>query len=399
MNTLPATGKLDSAMPATHGNAAQAPATPRHGDSGFSDLLAIARAADAEPSRPASTFVAEARAVQNRDADEPRERGRAPDDATTPAATLDGTATPSCAVVPVAAPAVWSAGAATPGDRIAAAAKPSAMTDGTQVSVSELAAVAAPAPASTAAAVTAGDAAVGDEGDAHTSNDARAGFRARAADASAAAAVTASASTATSTMSNPAPTAPAAGDAALGTPPILGSAPAGAAFTAAQAGAAETLPGAATDATIAPDLRSPAFAPALGARVALLLRDGVREARLQVNPAGLGPVDVRIAVDGSLARVDLLAEHAPTRAALEQALPALAGALREAGLTLAGGGVFDAARDAGTRNGGGRPDGGTHDPGSRSGDVPPPPHDGITPDPARLAAVTATARGLVDVYA
>lgn len=359
MNTLPATGKLDSAMPATHGNAAQAPATPRHGDSGFSDLLAIARAADAEPSRPASTFVAEARAVQNRDADEPRERGRAPDDATTPAATLDGTATPSCAVVPVAAPA----------------------------------------PASTAAAVTAGDAAVGDEGDAHTSNDARAGFRARAADASAAAAVTASASTATSTMSNPAPTAPAAGDAALGTPPILGSAPAGAAFTAAQAGAAETLPGAATDATIAPDLRSPAFAPALGARVALLLRDGVREARLQVNPAGLGPVDVRIAVDGSLARVDLLAEHAPTRAALEQALPALAGALRDAGLTLAGGGVFDAARDAGTRNGGGRPDGGTHDPGSRSGDVPPPPHDGITPDPARLAAVTATARGLVDVYA
>lgn len=289
-------------------------------------------------------------------------------------------------------------GTATPGDRAAAAARPAALADGAQASVSELAAVADPAPASTAAAVMAGDAAVGVEGDVPTSNDTRAGFRARAADAPAAAAVTASASTAPSAMSSPARTAPAAADAALGTS-IPGSAPAGAAFAAAQAGAAETLPGAAADATIAPDLRSPAFAPALGARVALLLRDGVREARLQVNPAGLGPVDVRIAVDGSLARVDLLAEHAPTRSALEQALPALAGALRDAGLTLAGGGVFDAARDAGTRNGGARPDDGTHDPGSRSGGVPTPPHDGIAPDPARLAAVPATARGLVDVYA
>jgi flagellar hook-length control protein FliK len=38
--------------------------------------------------------------------------------------------------------------------------------------------------------------------------------------------------------------------------------------------------------------------------------------------------------------VDFQADLAPTRQALESSLPALAGALQEAGLTLAGGGVF-----------------------------------------------------------
>ena len=86
-------------------------------------------------------------------------------------------------------------------------------------------------------------------------------------------------------------------------------------------------------------LDSPAFAPALGAQISLFARDGVQTARLQLNPAELGPITVQIALDGSAARVDFQADLASTREVIEASLPALAGALQEAGMTLAGGGV------------------------------------------------------------
>jgi hypothetical protein len=90
---------------------------------------------------------------------------------------------------------------------------------------------------------------------------------------------------------------------------------------------------------------TPAFAAALGQQVGLWLRQGVPQALLQLNPAELGPVAVRITLDGTQAQVDFTALHAATRSALEASLPALAGALREGGLTLAGGGVFDRPRE------------------------------------------------------
>ena len=95
----------------------------------------------------------------------------------------------------------------------------------------------------------------------------------------------------------------------------------------------------AQDSPIGPEVGSPGFAPALGARMVWLARDGVESAQLQLNPAELGPVAVRLAIDGSQVRVDMVAEAAFTRQALEESLPALASALRDAGFTLAGGGV------------------------------------------------------------
>lgn len=82
------------------------------------------------------------------------------------------------------------------------------------------------------------------------------------------------------------------------------------------------------------------FAPALGTQVAVWLREGVQEAQLQLHPAELGPVAVQIALDGLQAQVDFHAAHARTRDAIEASLPSLAAALRDAGFTLAGGGVF-----------------------------------------------------------
>lgn len=86
------------------------------------------------------------------------------------------------------------------------------------------------------------------------------------------------------------------------------------------------------------------FGPQLGAQISTFVRGGIEHARLHLNPAEMGPVSVQIQLDGQTALVHLSAENAHTRQALEQALPLLAGSLREAGLTLSGGGVFEQPR-------------------------------------------------------
>ncbi len=94
-------------------------------------------------------------------------------------------------------------------------------------------------------------------------------------------------------------------------------------------------------ASIATPVSSPAFAAAAGYRIAVMVQGGVETAQLQLNPAGMGPVRVQIAVDGQNAQVHLAAELSDTRQALEAALPQLASQLRDAGFTLTGGGVFE----------------------------------------------------------
>jgi flagellar hook-length control protein FliK len=143
--------------------------------------------------------------------------------------------------------------------------------------------------------------------------------------------------------------------------------PAATAAPASTTTAAGTLPAAAGpvhEARIPVPLDSPAFAPALGSQISLFAREGVQTARLQLNPAEMGPISVQIALDGNAARVDFQADLAGTREVIEASLPALAGALQDAGLTLAGGGVFqqspgqqgqgDAASAAAPRHGAGR---------------------------------------------
>ena len=84
--------------------------------------------------------------------------------------------------------------------------------------------------------------------------------------------------------------------------------------------------------------------------VSLLARGGVQEAELHLNPADLGPVSIRIQLEGSEAQVQFGADLAQTRQAIEAGLPELASALRDAGFTLSGGGV---SQHAGQRQGDG----------------------------------------------
>ncbi len=120
------------------------------------------------------------------------------------------------------------------------------------------------------------------------------------------------------------------------------------ALAASSAVQAPAAPGtaAATDATavIEAPVTSTAFAAEAGYRIAVMVREGVTSAQLQLNPAEMGPVTVQIVVDGQSAQVHLAAAQADTRQALEASMPQLASSLREAGLTLTGGGVFEQAQ-------------------------------------------------------
>jgi flagellar hook-length control protein FliK len=86
-------------------------------------------------------------------------------------------------------------------------------------------------------------------------------------------------------------------------------------------------------------VQSPEFRELLGSQISLLAKDGVQSAELHLNPAEMGPVSVQITLDGTQARVDFGADSAQTRQFIEASLPELASALRDAGLTLSGGGV------------------------------------------------------------
>jgi flagellar hook-length control protein FliK len=120
------------------------------------------------------------------------------------------------------------------------------------------------------------------------------------------------------------------------------------ATVAASASPQATAAAAVADAFIAQDVRRPEFVPVFSARIATLVQEGIEQARVHLNPVDMGPVSLQLSLDGLQVRVDMTAEVAATRQVLEQALPSLAGALREAGFTLSGGGVAPPAEAANT---------------------------------------------------
>lgn len=100
-------------------------------------------------------------------------------------------------------------------------------------------------------------------------------------------------------------------------------------------------------ASLEPTPGTPAFTEALGVQLSTWLESGVQHAVLELHPAELGPIDVRIALRDGQTQVDLAAEVASTRAALAEAMPRLVEALGEVGLNLSGGAVSDLASSAG----------------------------------------------------
>ena len=77
------------------------------------------------------------------------------------------------------------------------------------------------------------------------------------------------------------------------------------------------------------------WSQAFSEKMTYLVKQDIQGAEIRLNPAHLGPVEVRIAINQDQAHVTLAASQGATREALEAALPKLREMLSDAGLTLA----------------------------------------------------------------
>lgn len=150
--------------------------------------------------------------------------------------------------------------------------------------------------------------------------------------------------------------------------------------------AAEAPPPAPVQASLPTPVDSPEFPQALGTQLSMLARDGIQQAELHLNPADMGPISVQIELNGNLAQVDFGADSAATRDIIENGLPELAAALRDAGFTLSGGGVHQQAQQGRRDEAAGRPGGR-----GRQADEP--------DTPAQVRSQARVSAGGVDLYA
>ena len=90
-------------------------------------------------------------------------------------------------------------------------------------------------------------------------------------------------------------------------------------------------------------LDSPDFSQKLADQVSLWVgqvkQEGPMTAELHLNPAEMGPINVKISLDGTAAQIDFAAAAQETREAIEASLSTLSTALNDVGLSLSGGGV------------------------------------------------------------
>jgi flagellar hook-length control protein FliK len=86
--------------------------------------------------------------------------------------------------------------------------------------------------------------------------------------------------------------------------------------------------------TIAPEVGSDRWAPALGQQLARMSTSGNHTAELNLNPAGLGPLKVTLSMGDNQAQAMFVSAHESVRKAIEAALPQLRNSLSEQGITL-----------------------------------------------------------------
>ncbi|MDI1260796.1 flagellar hook-length control protein FliK [Aquabacterium sp.] len=164
---------------------------------------------------------------------------------------------------------------------------------------------------------------------------------------------------------------------------------------------AEASATAQTSATLAPSVNSPEFPQALADRVGLWVNavgeDGTMSAELHLNPGEMGPISVKISLDGQSAQVDFAAANLETRRAIEASLPMLSASLDDAGFSLGGSGVSDQSPQQQFNQASGQPGGAPAWGGGSSGLD----SSGGESHEGRMAAAAAQAgrRGGLDLYA
>jgi len=139
---------------------------------------------------------------------------------------------------------------------------------------------------------------------------------------------------------------------------------------------------------VAPPVGSEGFADALSHQVVWMVDKDAQVAELRINPPELGPVEVRLTVNGDQASAQFVSTHAEVRDALETAIARLRESFADAGIQLGEASVSAESFREQTS--------GQSDPRqtSRAG-YPVADH----PAPAVVSPATRTVRGLVDTFA
>ncbi len=83
------------------------------------------------------------------------------------------------------------------------------------------------------------------------------------------------------------------------------------------------------------NVASPQWSQQMTSQVALMLNGGIQHAQIKLNPAHLGPMEIKLAINDDQASINFVAQHAPVRDAIDNALPRLREMLEEQGLNLA----------------------------------------------------------------
>lgn len=139
--------------------------------------------------------------------------------------------------------------------------------------------------------------------------------------------------------------------------------------------------------TATPHLGGEDFDDAVGARVGWLADQKIGHAHIKITPNDLGPIEVRLQLDGDKVHATFTSAHADVRHALESSLPRLRDLLGEQGFQL---GNADVGHEQNA------PDGGRGDGrGGMNGDDEEPALADTTLSPSQLIRQ----RGLVDAYA
>lgn len=125
------------------------------------------------------------------------------------------------------------------------------------------------------------------------------------------------------------------------------------------------------------------FDDGFGARLVWMAEQRLGHAEIRLNPEHLGPIEVRVQVDGTQVSAEFQSGHAGVRQAIEASLPRLREMLGQQGLQLG-------HTDVGQRHAG------SGAPARRDGDTP---SAGASPADAPLPARHLRTRGLLDEYA
>lgn len=82
-------------------------------------------------------------------------------------------------------------------------------------------------------------------------------------------------------------------------------------------------------------LQNPGWSQQMTDQVNLMLRGGFQQADIKLNPAHLGPMEIKLSMNDDKASIHFVAQHAPVRDAIDSALPRLREMLEQQGVSLA----------------------------------------------------------------